>query len=150
MAWVGLLPRPLVFSRLRLFLFECWWRWYAGYATVVAEMLREYTQQHALPGLEVEDVVMLEQAISSHIDTLYPRTSWSDEQRANRIAEILALYGVLTMQRSDGAAFSQAVCQRAVAYVAGLAHRARIGVWHNLLQTSKSSRIERGAQRWHA
>jgi ATP/maltotriose-dependent transcriptional regulator MalT len=30
------------------------------------------------------------------------------------------------MQRSDGAAFSQAVCQRAVVYVAGLAHRARI------------------------
>jgi LuxR family transcriptional regulator, maltose regulon positive regulatory protein len=124
MAWVAMLPRPLVYSRLRLFLFECWWHWYAGYAAVVAEMLREYIQQHALPGLEVEDVATLEQTISSHVDTLYPRTS--AEQRANRIAEMLALYGVLTMQHPDGAAFSHAVCQRAVVYVAGLAHRARI------------------------
>ena len=126
MAWVALLPRSLIYSRLRLFLFECWFRWYSGHAAVVAEMLREYIQQHALPDLEVKDVVTLEQAIVTHVDVLYPRTSWSDEQRANRIAEMLALYGMLTMQRSDGAAFSQAVCQRAVVHVAGLAHRARI------------------------
>lgn len=126
MAWVAMLPRPLVFSRLRLFLFACWFRWYSGHAAVAVEMLREYIQRHGLPDLEIEDVTTLEQAISSHVDALYPHPSWSDEQRANRIAEMLALYGVLTTQRSDGAAFSQAVCQRAVVYVAGLAHRARI------------------------
>ena len=126
MAWVALLPRHVVFSRLRLFLFECWYRWYAGYDGVVASMLREYIQQHALPDLEGEDVVTLEQAICAHVETLYPRTSWSAEQQANRVAEMLALYGVLSMQRPDGAAFSQAICQCAVGYVAGLAHRARI------------------------
>lgn len=126
MTWVIMLPRTLVFSRLRLFLFECWWRWYSGSVTIVASMLREYTRQHALPGLEIEDVFALEQAISAHVEVLYPRTSWSDEQRANRVAEMLALYGVLTMQRSDGAAFSRSVCLRAVTFVAGLAHRARI------------------------
>ena len=126
MAWVALLPRHLVFSRLRLFLFDCWYRWYNGQAAVVVEMFREYTQQHALPDLEVEDIVTLERAISVHVDTLYPHPSWSVEQRANRIAEMLALYGVLSMQRADGAIFSKAVCRRAVAYVAGLMHRARI------------------------
>jgi LuxR family transcriptional regulator, maltose regulon positive regulatory protein len=126
MAWVALLPRPLVFSRLRLFLFECWYRWYDGHTTVVVEMFREYTRQHALPDLEEADVITLERAIGAHVDTLYPRASWSAEQQANRIAEMLALYGVLSMQRADGAVFSQAVCQRAVAYVAGLMYRARI------------------------
>jgi LuxR family maltose regulon positive regulatory protein len=126
MAWVTMMPRSLVFSRLRLFLFDCWYRWYDGQAAVVVEMFREYTLRHALPGLEVEDVVTLERAISAHVDTLYPRPSWSAEQQANRIAEMLALYGVLSMQRSDGAAFSRAVCQLAVSYVAGMAHRARI------------------------
>lgn len=126
MAWVALLPRPLVFSRLRLFLFECWFRWYSGHAAVAVEMLREYIQRHGLPDLEIEDVATLEQAIVTHVDLLYPCPHWSDEQRANRIAETLALYGMLSMQRSDGAAFSQAVCRRAVIHVAGLAHRARI------------------------
>jgi LuxR family maltose regulon positive regulatory protein len=126
MAWVALLPRALVFSRLRLFLFDCWYRWYGGHATIVVEMFREYTRQHALPDLEEEDVITVERAISAHVDTLYPRTSWSAEQQANRIAEMLVLYGVLSMQRADEAAFSQAICQRAVAYVAGLMHRARI------------------------
>lgn len=79
MTWVALLPRPLVFSRLRLFLFECWWHWYAGDAAVVASMVHTYTQQHALPDLEVEDVVTLEQAISAHVNMLYPRRSWSAE-----------------------------------------------------------------------
>ncbi len=127
MNWVALLPRSLLFSRLRLFLYECWWRWYAGHAAVVAEMLREYSHQHGLPGLEVEDVATLEQAICAHVDAQYPHPHWSYEQRANRIAEMLALYGVLTMQRADGAAFSQAVCRRAVVLVAGMAYRARIG-----------------------
>ncbi|GHO49124.1 LuxR C-terminal-related transcriptional regulator [Ktedonospora formicarum] len=126
MSWVAMLPRPIVFSRLRLFLYVCWWRWYAGHAAVVAEMMCEYVQQHALPALEIEDVALLEQAITSHVDTLYPRSRWGEEQQANRIAEMLALYGVLNMERSDGAVFSQAVCRRAVAHVAGLAHRARI------------------------
>lgn len=126
MAWVTMLPRSLIFSRLRLFLFDCWARWYVGQAAVVAEMFREYTQQHALPGLEIEDVATVDRAISAHVDILYPQPSWSAEQRANRIAEMLSLYGVLNMQRDDGAAFSQAVCQRAVVYVAGLVNRARI------------------------
>jgi LuxR family maltose regulon positive regulatory protein len=126
MSWVMMLPRALIFSRLRLFLFDCWYRWYTGQAAVVVEIMREYTQQHALPDLEVEDVATLERAISEHVNTLYPPASWSAEQRANRVSEMLALYGVLNMQRSDGAAFSQAVCQRAAGCVAGLAHRARI------------------------
>ncbi|EFH83191.1 LuxR C-terminal-related transcriptional regulator [Ktedonobacter racemifer] len=126
MNWVAMLPRLIVFSRLRLFLYECWWRWYAGHAAVVAEMMREYIQQHALPDLEIEDVATLEQTISAHVDMLYPRSRWGEEQRANRIAEMLALYGVLNMERPDGAAFSQAVCRRAVVRVAGMAHRARI------------------------
>jgi ATP/maltotriose-dependent transcriptional regulator MalT len=126
MSWVAMLPRHLVFSRLRLFLFECWYRWYSGYSAVVVEMFREYTRQHALPGLEIEDIATLEQAISAHVDTFYPLSSWSAEQRTNRIAEALVLYGVLTMRRPDGAAFSQDVCRSAAAYVAGLPHRARI------------------------
>lgn len=127
MNWVALLPRHVVFSRLRLFLFQCWWLWYSGHIEVVVEMMREYVQQHTLPDLEVEDVDTLERAIISHVDQLYPRSTWDEEQRANRIAEMQALYGVLTMQRPDGAAFSYAMCQRAVRHVAGLAHRARIG-----------------------
>ncbi|HEY1350888.1 MAG TPA: LuxR C-terminal-related transcriptional regulator [Ktedonobacteraceae bacterium] len=126
MAWVDLLPRSLVFSRLRLFLFDCWYRWYSAQAVVVVEMFREYTRQHGLPGLEVEDAVALDLAISVHVETLYPHISRNTEQRANRIGEMLALYGVLSMQRADGAAFSKAVCQRAVCHVAGLVHRARI------------------------
>ena len=126
MAWVNLLPRSLVFSRLRLFLFDCWYHWYNGQAAVVVEMFREYTCQHVLPGLEEEDVIALEQATSAHVKMLYPHPAWSAEQRANRIAEMLALYGILSMQRPDEAAFSLAVCLRAVSYVAGLAHRARI------------------------
>ncbi|GHO89456.1 LuxR C-terminal-related transcriptional regulator [Dictyobacter formicarum] len=126
MNWVAMLPRPIVFSRLRLFLYECWRHWYAGHAAVVAEMMREYIQQHALPDLEIGDAAILEQAISAHVDVLYPCSRWGEEQRANWIAEMLALYGVLNMERPDGAAFSQAACRRAVVRVAGLAHRARI------------------------
>ena len=126
MAWVMLLPRSLVFSRLRLFLFDCWYRWYDGQAAIVVEMFHEYTRQHALPGLEVDDILTLEQAVRVHVATLYPPATWSDEQRANRIAEMLVLYGVLCMQRADGAAFSLAVCRLAVTCVAGLMHRARI------------------------
>lgn len=127
MSWVALLPRHIVFSRLRLFLFQCWWLWYSGHIEVVIEMMREYTQQHILPDLEVDDVDVLDRVITAHVEKLYPRSRWSEEQRANRIAELEALYGVLTMQRPDGAAFSYAVCQSAVKHVAGLAHRARIG-----------------------
>jgi LuxR family maltose regulon positive regulatory protein len=126
MNWVAMLPHPLIFSRLRLFLYECWWRWYFGHTAVVAEMLREYSHQHGLPDPEIDDLSTLEQAISDHVDLLYPRVHWSDEQRSSRIAETLALYGVLAMQRTDGAAFSLAVCRRAVDYVAGMAYRARI------------------------
>ncbi|MBO0777285.1 MAG: hypothetical protein J2P37_00460, partial [Ktedonobacteraceae bacterium] len=126
MNWVAMLPRSLIFSRLRLFLFECWWCWYAGRTTIVAEMVREYTHLHGLPGPDVAEVTTLDQAISTHVDLLYPRPHWDNEQRANRIAEMLALYGVLNMQRPDRGAFSQAVCRHAVAYVAGLPHRARI------------------------
>lgn len=126
MSWVTLLPHSLVFSRLRLFLFDCWYRWYSGQVTVVVEMFREYTRLHGLPGLEGEDVITLETAISVHVEKLYPHSSWSAEQRANRIGEMLALYGVLSMQHSDGAAFSKAVCQHAASHVAGLVHRARV------------------------
>lgn len=126
MNWVALLPRALVFSRLRLFLFECWYHWYTGQASPVLEMFREYTRQHALPDLAAEDATLVDQAICAHVEKLYPRTAWSAEQQANRKAEMLALYGVLCMQRTEGVAFSQALCQRAVAYVAGLMHRARI------------------------
>jgi ATP/maltotriose-dependent transcriptional regulator MalT len=126
MSWVTLLPRSLVFSRLRLFLFDCWYRWYNGQAAVVLEMFREYTRLHGLPDLEEGEVVTLETELCAHVETLYPRPFWSAEQRANRIGEMLALYGVLSMQRADGAAFSKAVCQRAVSHVAGLVHRARI------------------------
>lgn len=126
MSWVHLLPRSLVFSRLRLFLFDCWHRWYNGQAAVVVEMFREYTRQHGLPGPQEEDALALEQAIRVHVEALYPYPPWSTEQQANRIGEMLALYGVLSMQRADGAAFSKVVCQRAVHHVAGLVHRARV------------------------
>ena len=126
MGWVSLLPRAVVFSRLRLFLFDCWYHWYNGQPTIVAEMLREYTRQYGLPAMEVEDAMQLEQAINTHVETFYPHPAWSVQQRANRVAEMLALYGALSMLRADGAAFSRTVCQRAVDYVAGLPHRARI------------------------
>ncbi len=126
MSWVNLLPRSLVFSRLRLFLFDCWYRWYNGQAAVVIEMFREYARQQGVPGLEVEDAAALELAISAHVEALYPSPTWSTEQQANRIGEMLALYGALNMQRPDGATFSKEVCQRAMSHVVGLAHRARI------------------------
>ncbi|HEU5227206.1 MAG TPA: LuxR C-terminal-related transcriptional regulator [Ktedonobacteraceae bacterium] len=126
MSWVSLLPRSLVFSRLRLFLFDCWYRWYNGQAAVVIEMFDEYARQHGVPDLEVEDAATLELAISTHVEALYPSPLWNTEQQANRIGEMLALYGALNMQRTDGAAFSKMICQRAMSHVAGLAHRARI------------------------
>lgn len=126
MNWVHALPRDIVFSRLRIFLFECWWYWYLGHTEVVLEMLTRYALQHGLPGPQVEDVVHLEQAICAHIEKQYPHPKWDAEQRANRIAEALALYAIVSTQHPNGTAFSLAACQRAVEYVAGLTFRSRI------------------------
>jgi ATP/maltotriose-dependent transcriptional regulator MalT len=126
MNWVHALPRDTVFSRLRIFLFECWWYWYYGHTEVVLEMLNRYALQHGLPGPQEEDVTQLEQVICAHVEKQYPNPKWDVEQRANRIAEALALYGIVSTQRPHGAAFSLAACQRAVEYVVGLAFRSRI------------------------
>ena len=126
MNWVHALPHDSIFSRLRIFLFECWWYWYSGHTAVVLEMLNRYALQHSLPGPQGEDVRHLEQAICAHVEKQYPTPKWDAEQRANRIAEALALYGIVSTQRPNGTAFSLAVCQRAVEYVAGLPFRSRI------------------------
>jgi LuxR family transcriptional regulator, maltose regulon positive regulatory protein len=126
MNWVHTLPRDIIFSRLRIFLFECWWYWYLGHTAVVLEMLNRYALQHGLPGPQGEDVTHLEQAICAHVEKQYPNPKWDAGQRANRIAEALALYGIVSTQRPNEAAFSLAVCQRAVEYVAGLTFRSRI------------------------
>ena len=126
MNWVHTLPRDGIFSRLRIFLFECWWYWYSGRTAVVLEMLNRYALLHGLPGPQVEDLTHLEQAICAHVEKQYPNPKWDAEQRANRIAESLALYGIVSSQRPNGADFSLAACQRAVEYVAGLTFRSRI------------------------
>ncbi|GHO70372.1 hypothetical protein KSC_092640 [Ktedonobacter sp. SOSP1-52] len=126
MNWVELLPRPLIFSRLRLFLYACWWYWYAGQAVIATEMLSIYIQQHALPTLETENVASLEQAITAHVDSFYPHSSRSEGLRANMTAELLALYGMLNTQRPGGLSFCQELCRRAVARLTGMAHRARM------------------------
>ena len=124
--WVHALPHNSIFSRLRIFLFECWWYWYAGRTAVVLEMLNRYALQHSLPGPQIEDVTYLEQAICAHVEKQYPTPQWDTEQRANRIAEALALYGIVSSSRPNGAAFGLAACQRAVELVAGLTFRSRI------------------------
>jgi LuxR family maltose regulon positive regulatory protein len=162
MNWVHALPRESIFSRLRIFLFECWWYWYYGHTAVVLEMLNRYALQHGLPGPQGEDVAHLEQAICAHVEKQYPNPKWDAEQRANRIAEALALYGIVSTQRPHGAAFSLAACQRAVEYVAGLTFRSRIlhhlGTVHILrnelteaaavLEEALSSTLVDGSQTW--
>lgn len=126
MKWVHALPRDMLFSRLRLFLFECWWYWYIGHTEVVLEMLSQYALQHGLPGPQEDNITQLEQALCKHVEQQYPDPAWNARQRANRIAEALALYGIVNTRHPQCAIFSLAACQLAVAYVACLPFRSRI------------------------